>query len=146
MNGHENKAVRSANRKFFARTIPMLILMLIINQIDRTNVGFIKHSLETDVGISTAAFGFGAGLFFVGYALFEIPSNMLMDKYGARVWLTRIMITWGAVVFAMGFVTTPMQFYVLTFYSASPKRASSLGSYFISANGCLTSIAGVPRR
>ncbi|OON42156.1 MFS transporter [Izhakiella australiensis] len=115
MNGHENKAVRSANRKFFARTIPMLVLMLIINQIDRTNIGFIKHSLETDVGISTAAFGFGAGLFFIGYALFEVPSNMLMDKYGARVWLTRIMITWGAVVLAMGFVTTPMQFYILRF-------------------------------
>lgn len=63
MTGHENKEVRSANRKFFARIIPLLMLMLIINQIDRSNVGFIKHALELDVGISSAAFGFGAGLF-----------------------------------------------------------------------------------
>lgn len=115
MTGHENKEVRSANRKFFARIIPLLMLMLIINQIDRSNVGFIKHALELDVGISSAAFGFGAGLFFVGYALFEVPSNIMLDRLGARTWLTRIMITWGAVVFATGFITSPTQFYLLRF-------------------------------
>lgn len=115
MTGHENKWVRRANRKFFARIIPLLMLMLIINQIDRSNIGFIKQSLQLDVGISSAAFGFGAGLFFVGYALFEVPSNIMLDKLGARTWLTRIMISWGVVVFTTGFITTPMQFYVLRF-------------------------------
>lgn len=115
MTGHDNAAVRSANRKFFARIIPLLMLMLIINQIDRSNIGFIKHQLELDVGISTAAFGFGAGLFFIGYALFEVPSNILLDKLGARTWLTRIMITWGVVVFATGFIQTPGQFYIARF-------------------------------
>ncbi|KFX20524.1 MFS transporter [Pectobacterium betavasculorum] len=105
----------SAIAKFFKRIIPMLAVMLIINQIDRSNIGFIKAELQTDAGISAAAFGLGAGLFFIGYALFEVPSNLMMKKYGARVWLTRIMITWGAVVVVTGFVTTPTQFYALRF-------------------------------
>ena len=105
----------SAIAKFFKRIIPMLAIMLIINQIDRSNIGFIKAELQTDAGISAAAFGLGAGLFFIGYALFEVPSNLMMKKFGARVWLTRIMITWGAVVVVTGFVTTPLQFYVLRF-------------------------------
>ncbi len=93
----------------------MLALMLIVNQIDRANIGFVKAELQTDAGISAAAFGLGAGLFFIGYALFEVPSNMMLKKYGARVWLTRIMITWGAVVVLTGFVSTPLHFYLLRF-------------------------------
>lgn len=86
-----------------------------INQIDRANIGFVKAQLQTDAGISAAAFGLGAGLFFIGYALFEVPSNMMLKKFGARVWLTRIMITWGTVVVLTGFVSTPMHFYMLRF-------------------------------
>lgn len=98
--------ITSAIGKFFRRIIPMLALMLIVNQIDRANIGFVKAELQTDAGISAAAFGLGAGLFFIGYALFEVPSNMMLKRYGARVWLTRIMITWGAVVVLTGFVST----------------------------------------
>lgn len=111
-----HKLISTSVGKFFKRIIPMLIIMLIINQIDRANIGFIKAELNTDAGISAAAFGLGAGLFFIGYALFEVPSNMMMKKYGARIWLTRIMITWGFVVAITGFVTSPVQFYVLRFF------------------------------
>ncbi|TCV92988.1 MFS transporter [Biostraticola tofi] len=107
--------IRRACKKFFTRIIPMLIVMLIVNQIDRSNIGFIKAELATDAGISAAAFGLGAGLFFIGYALFEVPSNMMLGKYGARIWLTRIMITWGLVVFFTGFITSPVQFYIMRF-------------------------------
>ena len=119
--GHLHRAIdhqqliSSAVGKFFRRIIPMLAVMLIINQIDRSNIGFIKAELLTDAGISAAAFGLGAGLFFIGYALFEVPSNMMMKRYGARIWLTRIMVTWGMVVVFTGFVTSPTQFYVLRF-------------------------------
>ncbi|MDW8847292.1 MFS transporter [Erwinia sp. MMLR14_017] len=107
--------IASAIGKFFRRIIPMLALMLIVNQIDRANIGFVKAQLQTDAGISAAAFGLGAGLFFIGYALFEVPSNMMLKKLGARVWLTRIMITWGMVVVVTGFVSTPLHFYLLRF-------------------------------
>ncbi len=107
--------ISTAISKFFRRIIPMLAVMLIVNQIDRANIGFVKAELQTDVGISAAAFGLGAGLFFIGYALFEVPSNMMLKKLGARVWLTRIMITWGMVVLLTGFVTTPLHFYLLRF-------------------------------
>lgn len=107
--------IASAIGKFFRRIIPMLALMLIVNQIDRANIGFVKAELQADAGISAAAFGLGAGLFFIGYALFEVPSNMMLKKFGARVWLTRIMITWGAVVVLTGFVSTSLHFYLLRF-------------------------------
>jgi len=110
-----DELIASAIKKFFTHIIPMLVVMLIINQIDRANIGFIKAELRTDAGISAAAFGLGAGLFFIGYALFEVPSNLMMKRFGARVWLTRIMITWGLVVVLTGFVTSPIQFYLLRF-------------------------------
>lgn len=68
--------------------------MFIVNYIDRVNIGFVRSHMEHDLGIGAAAYGFGAGLFFIGYALFEVPSNMLLQKVGARIWLTRIMFTW----------------------------------------------------
>lgn len=77
-----NAHIASAIAKFFRRIIPMLAVMLIVNQIDRANIGFVKAELQTDAGISAAAFGFGAGLFFIGYALFEVPSNLMLKKLG----------------------------------------------------------------
>ncbi|GHF59742.1 MFS family permease [Amycolatopsis bartoniae] len=109
----ENPAYRSAVRKFFRRMLPLVVFMLVINQMDRTNVGFVQTHLKTDLGIGAAAFGLGAGLFFVGYAIFEVPSNMLLERFGARVWLTRIMITWGVVVAATAFTNNATTFYIL---------------------------------
>ncbi|MCP2167361.1 MFS transporter [Goodfellowiella coeruleoviolacea] len=111
----ESPAYRSAVRKFFRRMLPLVVFMLVINQMDRTNVGFVQTHLKADLGIGAAAFGLGAGLFFVGYAIFEVPSNILLERFGARVWLTRIMITWGVVVAATAFTTDTTTFYLLRF-------------------------------
>lgn len=111
----DESAVKSAVRKFYRRMVPLTVLMLLINQIDRTNLGFVQDALKADLGIGAAAFGLGAGLFFVGYALFEVPSNLYLKRLGARVWLTRIMISWGAVTLAMAFTGGETSFYVLRF-------------------------------
>nr|WP_189938029.1 MFS transporter [Streptomyces sulfonofaciens] len=89
--------------------------MFVANYMDRVNLGFAQDQLRADVGLSAAAFGLGAGIFFIAYALFEVPSNMLMERFGAKVWLTRIMISWGVVACAMAFVTSAEAFYVLRF-------------------------------
>ncbi|MEU7321580.1 MFS transporter [Streptomyces griseoviridis] len=111
----QNAAQRRAVGKFLRRMMPLLVLMLLINNLDRTNVGFVQDELRADVGIGATAYGLGAGLFFIGYALFEVPSNMLLERFGARVWLTRIMITWGVVIIAMCFIHNVTMFYSLRF-------------------------------
>ncbi|WP_416772561.1 MFS transporter [Pseudomonas sp. RHF3.3-3] len=95
--------------------LPLFVIMFIVNYIDRVNIGFVRTHLEHDLGIGAAAYGFGAGLFFIGYALFEVPSNLLLQKVGARLWLTRIMFSWGVVATAMAFVQNETHFYILRF-------------------------------
>ncbi|MET9813508.1 MFS transporter [Streptomyces sp. NPDC006355] len=109
------EAEQRAVSKFLRRMLPILVLMLLVNQMDRTNVGFVQDELRADVGVSATAYGLGAGLFFIGYALFEVPSNMWLERFGARIWLTRIMITWGAVIVAMCFIHNVWMFYALRF-------------------------------
>jgi sugar phosphate permease len=104
-----------ATKKVFRRLVPFLLLMYIIAFLDRSNVSFAQKQFEVDFGISAAAYAFGAGLFFVGYAVFEIPSNILLHKVGARWWLARIMVTWGIVAACFVFVQGPISFYVLRF-------------------------------
>jgi MFS family permease len=89
--------------------------MFIANYIDRVNIGFVNSYMQRDLGMGAEAFGLGSGVFFVGYAIFEVPSNLLMAKFGARAWLTRFMFTWGLVAAAMAFVWNDMSFYVLRF-------------------------------
>ena len=79
--------LRAVNR----RLIPFLFVLYVVSFLDRVNVG----SLNRDLGLSSAVFGFGAGIFFVGYSIFEIPSNLILARMGARLWIARIMITWG---------------------------------------------------
>ena len=105
----------SATKKFFRRVLPIMLVMLVCNQLNRSNIGYAHEHLEADVGIGAAAYGFGAGLFFIAYAIFELPSNVMMEKFGARIWLTRIMVSWGIVSFLMAFVENEMMFYVLRF-------------------------------
>ncbi|GAA1091291.1 MFS transporter [Nocardiopsis composta] len=105
----------SAVGKVFRRVVPLFIVMLICNQLNRSNIGYAQVHLEADVGIGAAAYGLGAGLFFIAYALFELPSNMLMERYGPKVWLTRIMVSWGLVSAAMALVTNETTFYILRF-------------------------------
>jgi sugar phosphate permease len=104
-----------ATKKVFRRLVPFLLLMYIIAFLDRSNVSFAQSEFETDFGISAAAYAFGAGLFFVGYAVFEVPSNILLHRVGARWWLARIMVTWGIVAACFTFVKGPTSFYVLRF-------------------------------
>jgi MFS family permease len=109
------EALTSAVSKIKRRVLPLFVVMFIANYIDRVNVGFVRSHLEADLGIGAAAYGLGAGLFFIGYAVFEVPSNVLLQKFGARAWLTRIMLTWGLVAAAMAFVASEAMFYTLRF-------------------------------
>jgi MFS family permease len=102
-------------RKVSWRLLPFLLLMYIMAFLDRANVGFAKQAFQADTGISNAAFAFGAGVFFAGYALLEVPSNLIMHRVGARLWMCRIMVTWGLVSAAMVFAHDETTFYVLRF-------------------------------
>ncbi|GAA3886249.1 MFS transporter [Gibbsiella dentisursi] len=102
-------------RKITWRLIPFLCLCYLAAYLDRINVGLAKLQMADQLALSEAAFGLGAGLFFVGYILFEVPSNLVLQRVGARLWIARIMISWGLLSTATMFVTTPMQFYVIRF-------------------------------
>jgi MFS family permease len=106
---------RLATKRVFKRLVPFLLLMYVIAFLDRSNVAFAQEEWQANYGISAAAYSFGAGLFFVGYAVFEIPSNLLLHKVGARRWLARIMISWGIVSSLFMFVQGPTSFYLLRF-------------------------------
>jgi MFS family permease len=101
--------------KLHTRLMPTLLMMYILAFLDRANVSFAKTGLALHAGIGEAAFAFGASIFFVGYALLEVPSNLILHKIGARVWMTRIMITWGLVSAANAFVVGPTSFYAVRF-------------------------------
>src|ERR1700721_292250 len=93
-----------AYAKAALRLIPALVFLFILAWIDRVNVGFAKLSMLSDLNLSEAAYGFGAGIFFVGYFLFEVPSNLIMHRVGAKRWIARIMLTWGIIAGAMAFI------------------------------------------
>jgi MFS family permease len=113
--GDEAQALERAVSKATGRLLPFLALLLILSFLDRANIGFAKLVYQADTGISDTAYALGAGIFFIGYALFEVPSNLILHRVGARVWLSRIMVTWGLVSAAMMFSTTPISLYVLRF-------------------------------
>ncbi|TDV67717.1 MFS transporter [Pseudomonas sp. LP_7_YM] len=110
-----DSVLQSAVLKVNRHALPLLAIMFIVNYIDRVNIGFVRSHMEHDLGIGAAAYGFGAGLFFVAYALFDVPSNILLQKVGARIWLTRLMLTWGLVAAGMAFIQTQTHFYILRF-------------------------------
>src|SRR2546421_231992 len=86
-----DRAVGRARR----RLIPFMLLMYVLSYLDRANIGYAKQAYQAATGVTEAAFAFGAGAFFLTYALFEIPSNLIMHRVGARLWMARIMIVWG---------------------------------------------------
>jgi MFS transporter, ACS family, tartrate transporter len=102
-------------RKVTFRLIPFLFVLYIVAWLDRVNVGFAALQMNSDLGFSSGAFGFGSGVFFLGYCLCEVPSNLILDRVGARRWIARIMMSWGAISVAMMFVRTTQTFYVLRF-------------------------------
>ncbi|PYK09038.1 MAG: MFS transporter [Verrucomicrobia bacterium] len=102
-------------RKVTWRLIPFLFVLYVIAWLDRVNVGFAGLQMNADLGFSSTVFGFGSGIFFLGYCLFEIPSNIILERVGARLWISRIMITWGLISASLMFVRTPAAFYLLRF-------------------------------
>lgn len=102
-------------RKVAFHIMPFLMLCYVAAYLDRINIGFAKLHMLNDLGFSETAYGLGAGLFFIGYLIFEVPSNLLMMRIGARRTISRIMILWAFVSAGFAFVQTPMQFYVLRF-------------------------------
>ena len=102
-------------RKIRMRIIPFVMLLYFIAFIDRVNIGFAALTMNKDLGFSPSVFGFGAGIFFLGYFLFEVPSNLILEKVGARLWIARVMITWGMVSAAFAFISGDTSFYILRF-------------------------------
>ncbi|MCX4165335.1 MULTISPECIES: MFS transporter [Paraburkholderia] len=102
-------------RKVSKRLVPLLMLCYVVAYLDRVNVGFAKLQMTTDLNLSDAVYGLGAGIFFLGYFVFEIPSNVILHRVGARVWIARIMASWGVISMLTMFVTTPTMFYVMRF-------------------------------
>lgn len=102
-----------ATKKAFVRLVPLLMAAYFMAFVDRTNVGLAKTSLEIDAGIDAAAYGLGAGLFFITYAALEVPSNLILHRVGAKVWISRIAVTWGLITMAMMFISSPTVFYIL---------------------------------
>ena len=98
------------------RIIPFMGLLYLIAFLDRVNVGFAALTMNEDIGLTPEMFGLGAGLFFfIGYFLFEVPSNVILLRVGARIWICRIMLTWGAISMATALVQGPYSFYALRF-------------------------------
>jgi sugar phosphate permease len=103
----------STMRRVTGRLVPFLMLCYFVNYLDRVNVGFAALQMNGDLGLNAAAFGFGAGLFFVGYFIFEVPSNLMLYKVGARRWIARIMFSWGLCATGMAFIKGESSFYAV---------------------------------
>ncbi|SAK49031.1 major facilitator transporter [Caballeronia pedi] len=106
---------RALVRKITWRIIPFVFILYIISYLDRANIGYAALQMNKELALSSEAFGFVSGIFFIGYFLFEVPSNVLLNKYGARVWIARILVTWGIVAVVSAFVQNATQLYILRF-------------------------------
>src|SRR5215471_7272207 len=106
---------RTAMRKIYLRLLPFAIIAYFLAYIDRINVSFAALTMRDDLGISASAYGFALGTFYWGYFIFEVPSNVIMEKVGARIWIARIMITWGILAGLTATVTGATSFGVIRF-------------------------------
>ncbi len=111
----ESDSENTLYRKVFWRFVPLLMVCFMVAYLDRVNVGFAKLQMLQELKFSEAMYGLGAGIFFIGYFIFEIPSNLILHRYGARRWIARVMLTWGVLAAAMMFVNSPTTLYVLRF-------------------------------
>ncbi|SDV47261.1 MFS transporter [Chitinasiproducens palmae] len=112
-------AIQQIYAKVFWRFIPLLVICWVIAYLDRVNISFAKLQMQSELGLSDAVYGFGASVFFIGYFLFEVPSNMVLHRVGARVWIMRIMVTWGIASACMMFIKSEVGFYVIRFLVGS---------------------------
>ncbi len=106
---------RSTTRKVFWRIIPYTFALYVISYLDRANLGYAALQMNKELALTSEAFGFAAGIFFIGYFLFEVPSNVALNKFGARAWISRILITWGIIATLTAFVQNATQLYILRF-------------------------------
>ena len=102
-------------RKLQLRILPFAMLLYLVSFLDRLNVGFAALTMNKAIGLTPAIFGLGSGLFFVGYVTVQIPSNLIMLRVGARVWIARVVVAWGVVSMASAFVVGPYSFYAMRF-------------------------------
>jgi len=109
MDGLEARTMRHVLRRY----VPLLIVCFVVSFLDRVNIGFAALTMNRELGFSATTFGIGAGLFFIGYVIFEVPSNLFLERVGARIWIARIMLTWGVLSACMAFVKGPTSFYTL---------------------------------
>ena len=129
-------------RKVAWRLIPFMGLLYFLAFVDRVNIGFAALTMNADLGLTPSMFGFASGIFFIAYALFEVPSNIIMERVGARLWISRIMITWGLLSAATAFVSTPERLYLLRFLLGVaeagffPGMILSLTYWFPAASRC----------
>ena len=107
----ENETIR----RLYWRILPFLIVCYIVAFLDRVNVGFAALSMNADLGFTSSVYGFGAGIFSIGYFIFEVPSNLILNKVGARIWIARIMITWGLISAGFAFIQGENSFFVMRF-------------------------------
>ncbi|TDT99427.1 sugar phosphate permease [Azorhizobium sp. AG788] len=147
-----NPTLERAVARARLRLVPFLLLMYVLAFLDRANIGFAKDAFQASAGISAAAYALGAGLFFLTYAAFEVPSNLIMHRVGAKIWMCRIMVTWGLVSAAMMFTQGEMSFYALrlllgaaeagffpgvilyvTYWFPQEKRGQILGLFYFGA-------------
>jgi D-galactonate transporter len=159
--GEQDRLAEGAVRRAMWRLLPFLGLCYLLNYVDRVNVGFAALTMNPDLGLSAAAYGFGAGLFFIGYFFFEVPSNIILHRVGARLWIARIMVTWGIIASATAFVQGEISFYVvrfllgvaeagffpgiilyLTYWFPRAQRAKVVALFFLAVP--LSSVVGAP--
>lgn len=145
----EHVTIQKTVRRISLRLLPFLLLMYIFAFLDRANLGFAKLAFQADTGLSDAVFAFGAGIFFIGYSIFEIPSNLILHRVGAKRWMCRIMVSWGIVSALMMFAHNATTFYLfrfllgvmeagffpgviyyLTYWYPSAMRARSIGLFY----------------
>jgi ACS family tartrate transporter-like MFS transporter len=112
---NEDEIARATLARVSARLLPVLVALFLFNWIDRTNLSIAALQMNQDLHLSAAAYGLGAGIFFIGYAIFEVPSNLVLVRVGARRWIARLAISWGVVAAGMFFVRTPAEFYAMRF-------------------------------
>lgn len=115
MNNNKTLDEHAIVRKITWRIIPFVFLLYIVSYLDRANIGYAALEMNKELALTSEAFGFISGIFFIGYFLFEVPSNVMLNKYGARVWIARILVTWGLIAAGTAFAQTANQLYVLRF-------------------------------
>src|ERR1700722_9444143 len=106
---------KTAIRKVAKRLLPFIFMLYVICLIDRVNLSFAALTMNRDLGLTPYIYGLGASIFFIGYFIFEVPSNLMLDRFGARIWITRIMISWGLASAAMAFVRGETSFLIVRF-------------------------------